>query len=461
MSCRQIPHPCQTAKRPGALAAEPAAQPGEPLDLCGRSDADLEPDSESTHSVRDCLVKGPAPLAQVGQGGVAGGDADLVAEPLVDFQGPAVEGLGGVVVSPVLGQPAELAIARGHARLVTRPLADLQGLAVEGLGGVVVPAVLGQPAELAVPSPTGPAPRRSTATAARPAPAGPRHFPPDLVPSSGGGLARSDLSALTGAPPLSLAPILSGVCGRNLQTRASADSRDAGADLRSRVYLFAHKTLRSTAEEQLGGELARYREGIHDWIGSYASSGWPDTTPGYAIRGYPRLLAATGNATRLSMLARDPRRHAFLLRATGSNYTALAEIRRAQGLIAGQNVPDLQALVELAVYRHAISIRNQSIPVTLPAVGARLARFDHAEALARAITSPDAQAEALTELASAAAEADAPDRTSRLATDAEALARAMTSPDARTRALTELATAIARAGDPDRACRLAWPLTGR
>ena len=59
------------------------------------------------------------------------------------------------------------------------------------------------------------------------------------------------------------------------------------------MYLFAHETLRVTAEEQLGSELARYREKVHEWIGSYASAGWPDTTPGYAIRGYPRLLTAT------------------------------------------------------------------------------------------------------------------------------------------------------------------------
>ena len=158
------------------------------------------------------------------------------------------------------------------------------------------------------------------------------------------------------------------------------------------MYLFAHETLRVTAEEQLGSEVARYRQGIHDWIGSYASSGWPDTTPGYAVRGYPRLLTATRDVMRLSALARDPRRHAFLLRATGSDYAALTEIRDAQRLIAAQDVPDLQALVELAVYRHAISIRNQSIPVGLPAVWARLARFDHAEALARTITDPDDQA---------------------------------------------------------------------
>ena len=223
------------------------------------------------------------------------------------------------------------------------------------------------------------------------------------IAAAGGGLTRSDLSALTGAPPLKLDPILRGVSGRSLQTRAPADARDADADPAMRVYLLAHETLRVTAEEQLGGELARYRQGIHDWIGSYASHGWPETTPGYAIRGYLSLLTASSDAARLSALARNPGRHAFLLRATGSDYAALAEIRAAQRLIADQNVPDLQALVELAVYRHAISIRNQSIPADLPAVWEWLGRVDHAEALARTLTDPSDRARALTGLASAAA----------------------------------------------------------
>ena len=190
------------------------------------------------------------------------------------------------------------------------------------------------------------------------------------IAASGGGLTGSDLSALTGAPPRKLDPILRGVSGRSLETRAPPDSREASADPAPRIYLFAHETLHATAEEQLGDELARYQEAIHDWIGSYVGRGWPESTPGYAIRGYPGLLTTTSDTTRLAALARDPRRHQFLARATGSDYAALVEIRTAQQLLAGQDMPDLQALVELAIYRHAISIRNQSIPLALPAVWA-------------------------------------------------------------------------------------------
>jgi Trypsin-like peptidase domain len=279
------------------------------------------------------------------------------------------------------------------------------------------------------------------------------------IAGSGGGLTMSDLSALTGAAPHKLDPVLRGVFGRSLHTRVSAYPRDAGADPATRVYLFAHETLRVTAEEQLGTELTGYRQRIHNWIGSYASQGWPDTTPSYSVRGYPGLLTATSDGARLSALARDPRRHAYLLRVTGSEYATLTEIGGALRLVAAQDVPDLQALVELAIYRHAISIRGQSIPVSLPAAWARLARFDHAEALARAITKPGARAQALAELATAAAQTRNSELAARLATDAEDLARTITNPHIQARPLTVLATAAAQAGNQDRAETLARSIT--
>ncbi len=312
------------------------------------------------------------------------------------------------------------------------------------------------------------------------------------VAGSGGGLTRSDLSELIGAPPHELDSVVRGVFGRSLQTRITAYFRGGESVPATRVHLFAHETLLATAEEQLGREVARYRKGVHDWIRTYADRGWPDITPGYAVRGYPRLLTATKDVLRLSALARDPCRHAFLLRTTASDYAALTEIRDVQRVIAAQDVPDLQALVELAVYRHAISIRNQSIPADLPAVWARLARFDHAEALARAITDPraqeqalaelvtvaahigdldraeavaraitgpDAQAQALTQLAAAAAQTGHMDHASRLAADAEALVRTITSSSAQARLLTQLAKVAAQTGDLDRADALAHAIT--
>jgi hypothetical protein len=88
-----------------------------------------------------------------------------------------------------------------------------------------------------------------------------------------------------------------------------------------------------------------------------------------------------------------------------------------------------------------------------PAI-ARAGDPDRAEALARTITDPRSQVRALTGLVTAAAEAGDPDRAYRLAADVEALARTIISPSYQAETLTELAAAIAQAGDPCRAGRL-------
>lgn len=281
------------------------------------------------------------------------------------------------------------------------------------------------------------------------------------IAGSGGGLSRDELSELTGAPMYKLDPVLRGVSGRSLETRTIAYPR-AEAGPRPRVYLFGHETLRLTAEAQLGTELGRYRRLVHDWVASYASQGWPDTTPDFAKFGYLGLLMRTGDVARLSKTARDPRRHAYLLRATGSEYATVTEIASAQRLVADQDVPDLRALAELTVYRHAISIRSQHIPVGLPAAWARLGRFAHAENLARTIAEPGDQAEALTALVIALARSGELDRAENLAATISDQERPYDDDrwmDHRSKARAELAVMIAQSGDLERAIELANTIT--
>jgi hypothetical protein len=268
------------------------------------------------------------------------------------------------------------------------------------------------------------------------------------IAGSGGGLTRADLSTLTGAPPYRVEPVLRGVSGRSLSTRAGTDPRNLPQDAAARVYLFAHDTLQNLAQEQLGDELAVYRGRVCAWMTSYADAGWPGTTPGYAVRGYPRLLIATGDAERLSALVRDPARHQFLSQATGSDYAAVTELEAAQSLVAAKEDVDLGALVELAAYRRALLARNEWIPGELPLLWARLDRFDHAEALARTLPDPAERTKALANLAAAAARSGELDK-------AEAIAGGISEPIARAYVLTDLMTAAAKAGELDRARRMA------
>ena len=65
--------------------------PARPPEVCGRAVPILSRMARAPVSVGDSLVKAPGRLAQRGQGGVAEGNASLVADALFDFQGPAVE----------------------------------------------------------------------------------------------------------------------------------------------------------------------------------------------------------------------------------------------------------------------------------------------------------------------------------------------------------------------------------
>ena len=236
---------------------------------------------------------------------------------------------------------------------------------------------------------------------------------------------------------------------------------------------------------RFASDLATYEDLIDAWASAYAKRDWPIDTPQYLLAPYTRELArrardpatpdahrgkpVSGALGRLSALARSPSRHAFLLRATGSDYATLTEITNAQRLLADEDRPRLEDLAELAIYRHSVSIRGHAIPPTLPALWERLGCSDHAEALARTITSPIAQARALYELACAIAAAGDFHRALRVATDAEALAfphlgtvwgPGDTADNVREagRAAGELAAAVAGAGDLDSAERLAHPL---
>ena len=93
------------------------------------------------------------------------------------------------------------------------------------------------------------------------------------------------------------------------------------------------------------------------------------------------------------------------------------------------------------------------------AAAAAAGDLDRAERIARSLTRPDEQAQALAGVATAAAAAGDLDRARELAADAERIARSLTSSYAQARALAGVATAAAAGGDLDGAERIARSLT--
>jgi hypothetical protein len=267
-----------------------------------------------------------------------------------------------------------------------------------------------------------------------------------LITAAGGGLTAAELAELTGRMHLDIEGQLSRVLGRSLYSRTSYATED-------RVYLFAHETLRATADKILHADLGRFRDRIHVWAGLYRVQGWPESTPRYLFQRYGRMLAAAGDLVRFAAIAADRDRHDRMLQRFGADTVALTELGTAQELLLGQALPDLTALVLLAAERERLSNRTRAIPAGLPAVWARLGRTRYALDLARSLTDPQKRAEALARLADTLAAAD-PGSAAELAGEAENTAIAITDAKDRAKALVAIA-AVLTSSYPERTARLA------
>ncbi|WP_439661324.1 trypsin-like peptidase domain-containing protein [Lentzea sp. HUAS TT2] len=273
-----------------------------------------------------------------------------------------------------------------------------------------------------------------------------------LITASGGGLTQPDLEELTGRPRYELDALFGGMLGRSVGARAGRDSDE-------RVYLFTHDTLREQAEHKYGTGLAAYREQVHEWADRYRTAGWPEHTPAYLLRGYPRLLAALGDTGRLVVLALDRARHDRMLTLTGADSLALSEIVSAAGLLARTPEPDLLTMLHVAAARAELGARNEDIPAELPCVWAGIGEVDRAIALANSLTAETTRAEALAGIASALVARGEPDRACHLADEAERLARHAGHPFTLYQTLGILAEAFAGGADDERSRRLIEELT--
>ncbi|HVH23318.1 MAG TPA: toll/interleukin-1 receptor domain-containing protein, partial [Pseudonocardia sp.] len=224
-----------------------------------------------------------------------------------------------------------------------------------------------------------------------------------LIAASGGGLSRDDLAQLTGGPADVVHTLLRGRLGRCVQGRRQRLAGSAGGADGGRVYLFAHDTLRQLAEHEFGPRLAGFRDRLHAWAAEHRDRGWPAQTSPYLLRDYPRMLAMTGAAGRLAGLATDGRRHERMLELTGGDALALDETALAQAAVLAQQPPDLVRATALTLRRVELTRRNMIVPVGLAAVWAALGDIARAESLAGGAVGAGRRAEALAEVALAAA----------------------------------------------------------
>ena len=211
--------------------------------------------------------------------------------------------------------------------------------------------------------------------------------------AAGGGLTVRELMELTGASQPQVEFLLEGTFGRSLSSRPAPQAGERTEDL----YLFAHETLQEIAGQRLVYDLPEYRQRIDQWADHYRDLGWPESTPRYLGRPYARLLATTGQTSRLTAIGADPVRHDQMLERTFGDADAESEIADAQQLHLTRQRPDLSALLLLANERSRLRSRNDCIPHDLPALWVRLGNPGRGQALAACI--PDNETRALAQAA--------------------------------------------------------------
>ncbi|SCE94023.1 hypothetical protein GA0070564_102173 [Micromonospora mirobrigensis] len=235
-----------------------------------------------------------------------------------------------------------------------------------------------------------------------------------LLTAAVGGLGGADLAELTGADQWEVEEHLHTVSGRTFLTQASRWRPEDGPQ----VYVLGHEELQQSARHYLGPvRLAGYRERLHGWAEGYRRRGWPEKTPEYLLRGWFRLLRATGDVDRMVACGTDAARHDRMLDLSGGDVTALEEIAVAHEALLTRDEPDLVAMARLAVHRDRMTDRNRRIPEHLPGVWAALGQVERADALLRSILAPPRRAMALGHVMTALAARGSIDRAEQLARD--------------------------------------------
>jgi tetratricopeptide (TPR) repeat protein len=257
--------------------------------------------------------------------------------------------------------------------------------------------------------------------------------------AAAGGLTRHELVELTGARPTDIEARLMGVFGRSMDARPIRDVSSRNPEL---AYLFAHESLRETAEQQLGSELITYQDRIHQWALRYLELGWPESTPRYLLRPYSQLLRTIGDLPRLTSLATNSNRHDLMLKHTLDDVGSFLEITETQQLAIVSAKPAVKVFVLLAIEQERLTNRNQAIPSNLPALWVRLGQPERGQALARTIGDPNRKAVALCKLAIALADIGDVAVAQQFIREGEQVARGIPSHQNRSEALTAIVSAL-------------------
>ncbi|MFI7643170.1 trypsin-like peptidase domain-containing protein [Nonomuraea sp. NPDC049400] len=166
------------------------------------------------------------------------------------------------------------------------------------------------------------------------------------------GLTVRDLAELTRRKHFDIRKTLNTRLGRSLRVGFNDGSHDG--------YVFAHDTLRRSANLILDGDLDHYRRRINEWADTYKARGWPADTPRYLLSPYGRMLLDADNIERYSDLVSDAKRHDLMLAREASSAGAISEIIAFQSVADSRSL-DIAVLTNVAIERARVLGQNKIV----------------------------------------------------------------------------------------------------
>jgi tetratricopeptide (TPR) repeat protein len=176
-----------------------------------------------------------------------------------------------------------------------------------------------------------------------------------------------------------------------------------------------------------------------------------------ALAGVAQTLAEAGQTERATQVAEQAEMATHSITHPAEQVPALAAVAQALAE-AGQTEWATEVAGQAEMAARSITDDMWDFFVALVGLTRALAvagRADRAEAVARSITAPRCQAEALAAVAQALAGAGQPEAAAQMARQAEAVARSITDRQGQAEALAEVAQALAGAGQPEAAAQMA------
>ena len=206
-----------------------------------------------------------------------------------------------------------------------------------------------------------------------------------FVAASGGGLSVGDLAKLLNFARDARIPLALVQLRQVLEEELSRTLQLASLEADREEIIFAHDTLREVTESTLADVLAQYGMLIDEWVNTFRSQRWPDTTPTYPLVTYARRLEVSQRWDRLCEFTLDLHRQHRLRMHFGTHNISSGEHERLLRQASTHPQHWADRIVRLAIGLNILKARTDAIPEEIPLTWTRLGDMRRAALLVQGL----------------------------------------------------------------------------